>query len=250
MVRWLIVLLLLALSLVASAGELTVFTYNIHHGEGLDQRVDLERIAQIILAEEPDVVCLQEVDKAMERTAREDFPKIISEMLRMNVVFEPNLLRGGGEYGNATLTKHEIVRHENIRLPGPEAAEPRGCLKTTIRIDGDEIEILNTHLGLNGPERLDQCNAIRPHLGKGLQVLAGDLNETLGAPGVSLLLETLNNTGPGGEGATTVNGRTRQIDFIFASPEFEVISARVIQTDATAVASDHLPYVVTLRWND
>ena len=39
-----------------------VLTYNIHHGEGMDGKIDLERIAAVIKRLEPDVVALQEVD--------------------------------------------------------------------------------------------------------------------------------------------------------------------------------------------
>lgn len=247
---WAVLIFLLSAAGIAPAGELKILTYNIHHGEGLDRRIDLERIVAIIRAEAPDVVCLQEVDRGMERTDRADFPKIFSEMLGMAAVFEPNLLRGGGEYGNATFTRHEIVRSENVKLPGPPGIEPRGCLKVTIRMEGREIEALNTHLGLKAPERLEQAKAIQEHLGRGLQVLAGDLNEPLDGPGVQILLGALRNTGPGaGEGNGTVNGGSRQIDFILASPEFEVLSARVIRDDQTAIASDHLPYVVKFRFD-
>ena len=51
-----------------------VMTYNIHHGEGLDGKVDLLRIAELIKREGADIVALQEVDKGVERTARRDLP--------------------------------------------------------------------------------------------------------------------------------------------------------------------------------
>ena len=49
-----------------------VMTYNIHHGEGLDGKVDVLRIAELIRREAADIVALQEVDKGVERTARRD----------------------------------------------------------------------------------------------------------------------------------------------------------------------------------
>ena len=51
-----------------------VMTYNIHHGEGLDRKVDMDRIVDLIKREGADIVALQEVDKGTERTARRDFP--------------------------------------------------------------------------------------------------------------------------------------------------------------------------------
>ncbi len=42
--------------------KLTVVAYNIHHAVGVDQQLDLERIAGVIEAQHPDVVQLSEVD--------------------------------------------------------------------------------------------------------------------------------------------------------------------------------------------
>ena len=41
--------------------HLTVVSYNIHRGVGLDRRRDLDRIADVIGEVDPDVVGLQEV---------------------------------------------------------------------------------------------------------------------------------------------------------------------------------------------
>lgn len=43
--------------------HLRVLSYNIHHAEGVDQKLDLERIANVILSVKPDIVALQEVDQ-------------------------------------------------------------------------------------------------------------------------------------------------------------------------------------------
>src|SRR6266516_6633088 len=47
-----------------AARTFRVMTYNIHHGEGLDGKVDLLRIVELIRREGADFVALQEVDKA------------------------------------------------------------------------------------------------------------------------------------------------------------------------------------------
>ena len=48
--------------------NIRVLSYNIRHGEGMDNRIDLWRIAKIIESISPDLVSLQEVDYQMERT--------------------------------------------------------------------------------------------------------------------------------------------------------------------------------------
>ena len=40
---------------------LRVMTYNIHHAEGLDGKVDLERIANVLRQSNADVIALQEL---------------------------------------------------------------------------------------------------------------------------------------------------------------------------------------------
>lgn len=57
----------------ATAGEvrsLRVLSYNLHHGEGTDGRVDLERIARVIRDSRADLVALQEIDLNTTRTGR------------------------------------------------------------------------------------------------------------------------------------------------------------------------------------
>src|SRR5688572_255745 len=49
-----------------------VLTYNVHHGEGTDGKVDLPRIAAVIKAADPDLVALQEVDNKCRRSGKVD----------------------------------------------------------------------------------------------------------------------------------------------------------------------------------
>jgi hypothetical protein len=51
---------------------LRVLTYNIHVGVGIDKKLDLQRIADVINHERPDLVGLQEVDRNVKRTEGKD----------------------------------------------------------------------------------------------------------------------------------------------------------------------------------
>ncbi len=217
---------------------LKVVSYNIHHGEGRDGIVDLDRIAAVIRDTNADVVCLQEMDRNLPRTQHLDFPKLLSEKLGMAVVFEPNYRFDGGEYGNATFTRLDMVSHENYCLPTPLGIEPRGCLRTTVRADGVAIDILNTHLGLKPAERKEQASAILNLLRDVPTVLAGDLNETRDKPAVRTLLARLRDTA----GAAT----PAKIDFVLVSSSIDTVSSRLVTTPITAIASDHLPFVAEI----
>ena len=49
---------------------LRILSYNIKHGYGMDDQVDLNRSAQLINRLKPDLVALQEIDKSMHLLSR------------------------------------------------------------------------------------------------------------------------------------------------------------------------------------
>lgn len=234
----------------AAAGEggphLCVMTYNIHHGEGRDGKLDLDRIAGIIRQANPDIVCLQEIDRNLPRTNHLDFCTELSKRLGMPAVFYNNYAFDGGEYGNATLTRLEIVSRENIPLPTPQGIEPRGCLKVTVRTDAGLVQVLNTHLGLNADERRQQAEAILQHIENVPTLLAGDFNEGITQPALTLLLTRFKDllTQAGVPARRNLHAR---IDHILASPHFTGLAGNIVTTPETAVASDHLPCVTQLQ---
>ena len=73
-----------------------LMTYNLHHGEGMDGRVDLERIAEIIRREGADIVALQEVDRGVARTARRDLSGELAALTGMTCLFSNNFHFQGG----------------------------------------------------------------------------------------------------------------------------------------------------------
>ena len=61
------VVLMSTQSIAAEPLQIRVLSYNIHHGAGVDGKLDLPRIAGVITAVKPDLVALQEVDRNTER---------------------------------------------------------------------------------------------------------------------------------------------------------------------------------------
>ena len=79
------------------ADELRLVAYNIHHGEGMDGKLDLERIARVIAAEKPDLVALQEVDKGCKRSGSIDQAAKLAKLLKMDHRFGKFMdYQGGG----------------------------------------------------------------------------------------------------------------------------------------------------------
>ena len=83
---------------------LRVMSYNIKHGYGMDGKIDFERIAAVIRKQNPDVVTLQEVDKAVSRSGGIDTAQHLGQLLGMTHHFAKFMDYQGGEYGLAGLS--------------------------------------------------------------------------------------------------------------------------------------------------
>ena len=130
---------------------ITVMTYNVRHGRGIDGRVDLERIAAVIRESEADIVALQEVDRYWWRSGMEDQIRRLGEKLEMSWVYAPAIAAGWMQYGNAVLSRFPLVEGEMVLLPGWR--EPRNMMRVLVEIDGVPVELINTHLGVHAGER-------------------------------------------------------------------------------------------------
>lgn len=237
--------------------HIRVASFNIHHGVGLDGRLDLERIAGVIEAQAPDVIGLQEVDRHFgERSQFVDQARWLAERLDMHVVFGANLdlepLTPGAErrqYGTAILSRHRIRQWRNTLLPRPGGGEQRGLLEAVISVRGTRVRAFNTHLQHDSQaERLAQVAAIQEIVGRSREsvVLVGDLNATPDSQEIAAITQDLTDAWvEGGEGdgytydAATPHAR---IDYVLTSSDVVTLAAAVVTSDA----ADHLPVVADL----
>jgi len=152
-----------------------VATFNVHHCEGLDGRVDVERIARVIEATSADLVALQELDRWMTRSHALDQPAELTERTGMRVSFFPTLRRGGGEYGIAIATRSGDDEFEYRQLPRLSDEEPRGYVVGPWQ----GITVIATHLSLRrGPRDVQTKELIRLAASlHGPFLLLGDLNQ-------------------------------------------------------------------------
>lgn len=227
---------------------LRVMTYNIRHGEGLDGQIDLERIAEVIRAVDPDVACLQEVDQGVARTGRVDQPAELARLTGLHTTFGGNLKYQGGDYGNLILSRAAPLRQRNLKLPLEPGAERRGCLMVELPYAAGEVSVACTHLALEAEVRQLEVAAILAELDPARPaVLAGDLNERPDGPAVARLLEVFADSfdarrdGPGQ--TFPASAEDRRIDYLLHSPRLAAVAARVVVEEPARVASDHLPYV-------
>jgi endonuclease/exonuclease/phosphatase family metal-dependent hydrolase len=238
-----------------------ILTYNVRRCLCIDGQLSPARIAEVIASCEPDVVALQELDVNRARTRGEDQAQAIADELRMHLHFHPAIRVMEELYGDAILTARpcRLVKAELLPTWGRRAfVEPRGALWATVNIGGADIQVINTHLGLRGPERLRQIDTL---LGPGWLghaacrepvIIAGDFNAIPRSRVYQRLAAHLRD-------AQTWLGTSRQrptypsrapllrLDHVFVSRSIEVLRAEVIRTPLARIASDHLPLLVDFR---
>ncbi len=196
--------------------DLTVMSWNIHHGEGSDGRLDLPRIAELIRDSGADLVGLQEVDAGY--GDRSDWAHQLNELATMTGlrgVYGANLVlptepRPGHEgardsdggrdnphpghgasaaqrrptagaprrYGSAILSVHPVIRWSNQPLATAPGAEPRGLLGVRVEPDGLPLDFFTTHLSEAEPgDRNTQADQVQQRLLRSPRViLTGDFN--------------------------------------------------------------------------
>jgi endonuclease/exonuclease/phosphatase family metal-dependent hydrolase len=175
-------LAMLTSSNTAPAGEtFRLVSYNIHHGEGMDRKLDLARIAGFLKAQQPDVVALQEVDRNCGRTGKVDQVPELARLTGMSATFQKAMDYDGGEYGICFLTKAVPLESKGIILP--PGGEPRVGQTVKVPAFGGTLTVANTHLDFaKGAARLNQAQALLKALGEGpgTVLLAGDFNAVRG----------------------------------------------------------------------
>jgi len=234
--------------------KVKVMSYNIHHAEGVDMILDLERIAKVIEDSGAEIIGLQEVDNHWsERSQLEDQAKWLAERLDMHYTYAANLdldpVNPGEprrQYGTAVLSKYPIIQAANYPLTKIGNTEQRGLSETVINVKGHHLNFYNTHLALTAAERTIQIQEVIEIAGKtdGPKVIMGDLNARPNSAEMQPLFAHYKDAFADQNDAYTIPAEnpTSRIDYIFTSNEIETEDAKVLST----IASDHLPIVAKI----
>ena len=241
------------------SGELRVMSFNIHIGIGMDEKLDLQRTAEAILKENPDLVALQEVDRFAERTEKLDQPKILAEQTGMNVVYGKTIDNSGGDYGIAILSKFPIVEHTFTPLPREDDREKRGMLQATVKLDDSHtIRFFCTHLcAYNEKNRVLQVQKINEIAEKdnSLLLIGGDFNAKPKSDSNELMLKLWEDLSDAGSTFSSTRPNMR-IDYIFTRAgevapgvrmKLEKLESKVIPD---AITSDHRPILAVVKFSN
>jgi endonuclease/exonuclease/phosphatase family metal-dependent hydrolase len=233
-----------------------VMTFNIHTGVGVDKKLDLQRIADVIIQESPDLVGLQEVDRGVRRTEGIDEIAELAKMTRMDYAFGYNLDYQEGQYGIAILSKSLIQKIDHRKYQNRREAERRGMLRVEVDIGGRMIDFVTTHLDYqHDDDRLFETEQLLKFLAdvKNPLIVVGDFNDEPDGSAYKLMATKFVDSWIGsrakGDGFSySADKATKRIDYIFYRTSDDVRARKVwvVRTPA----SDHLPVMAELeiRW--
>ncbi|NIR31204.1 MAG: endonuclease [Gammaproteobacteria bacterium] len=220
----------------------SVATYNIHRCIGRDDVKDPDRIARVIRAMDATVIGLQEVETVAGHPRHRDQFTYVAHASGYTAIPGPTLFRPDGHYGNALLTRANIlaIRRHDLTVP---PHEPRGAIDAELALPRGGVRVVVTHLGLNAAERARQIR----HL---VNVLDTDGNMP------AVVLADLNEWWPWGRRLRGLRehlhvGPVRPsfpaplpvlaLDRVLLGPGVRLVSAKAVWDRTARRASDHLP---------
>lgn len=230
-----------------------LLSYNIHKGiGGRDRRYRLERIIEVIEAENPDLICLQEVDRNVPRSRFHDQPSLLADYFNASEkLYQLNVRLKSGGYGNLILSRWPFRSHHQVSLR-MNSKKPRGAQMAVVDTPEGLLHLVNCHLGLAERERHWQVRHLLSHhlfqeAADVPTLITGDFNDWRNTLCVGPFREY------GFDQATHPVSRFRSfpaylavgaLDKAFLRGDIRLRHVRIIGTAAAKKASDHLPLVI------
>lgn len=249
-----------------SGKSITVMTYNIFGASG---NANLDSLATVINAAEPDFVLIQEVDSCTPRSGRNVHQaKELAKKTGMKYCYQvawdrgkdvddiPDVNNRGGGYGDAVLSKYEFSDSVK-RVIGPDptvGGQDRAVVFIKVNIEGIDLWVGTTHLDHVKEEksRIYQANAIKPIV-ESLDapfVLGGDFNAEPGTQTIEIMSKYTTFAYRSDKQYTYPSNmfphyEKRLIDYITYAPR-DYFVEKGYNVLNTARASDHMPVVAVL----
>lgn len=231
----------------------------------------IENVLKTLHDVDADIVCLQELTIGHERNGGIDTPKYLADKLGFNYFYKEaqTLTRKGeeGSYGNGIFSRYPIIKTNFKYIQEPQASdsgdyskEGRVYIETTVRVEEQEYEIGTVHMSYTDrfaptPAKTKESDELIKVMctKKSNFLIGGDFNALPSSYTIKEVTKYLKNAGPdfGQKTWTTkpfsyndfeVSAMDWRLDYVFATHDISIISARVIKTEY----SDHLPILVEI----
>ena len=214
--------------------EVTVkaMTYNTYSG----RKQGLDKIAEVIKKENPDIVSLQEIERNTEINPW-DTPKKLSELTGMKYYYFAHALDipTGGDYGNVILSKYPVSEEKSFKL--------------SVLKEGDYVRSFGYVKVVKDAARLKQVDEILAcveQLDKSV-ILGGDLNSRRGSATMAAFQKyfTVNCLSDGAPWTVPVSSPAYACDWLIYAPN-EAFTVKAYNVCYWAdKESDHYPVVAT-----
>ncbi|PLX11017.1 MAG: hypothetical protein C0598_09160 [Marinilabiliales bacterium] len=236
--------------------NLRIMSYNIRHGQGMDNVLDLSRAADIIKLQAPDLCALQEIDNYCLRSDSLGQTEYLADEAGMTGTFGKFMSYEGGEYGMATLSSKPLISVKNLKLPDGKY-EPRSSLIHEVQIaKGCAILFVNVHFDwINDSEgelsRLNQAKALLKYIDakEHAVIITGDFNCTPDSPTMNYFKENGFEFINKGVDSMSFQGTEKaEIDHIIfrRTNRINIEAKRIMLLDEPLV-SDHRPLIAELE---
>ena len=154
---------------------LTIVSWNIQYGKGVDGRIDLHKIADVVQQDGlPDILCLQEVSRNDPDTANgsDQFSELQKLFPNYEIYYGASQDRSGGknggrrQFGNLILTRRSPLQVLHHLLPSPADPKARFMSRQTtemvVSTGSGNLQLMNTHLEFfSEKQQLAQVQRIR-----------------------------------------------------------------------------------------
>lgn len=227
--------------------RIRIATYNIHRCVGTDGRQDVQRIAEVIRELDADILGLQEVDSDPAGFRDSKQMDYLASLTGYEAVPGFTIMEDDRHYGNALLSRLPVMAWRSVDL-SVTGREPRAAIDAEIKVLGNRVRIVVTHLGLKLGERRDQTGCLLDAVGPSPMptVLLGDLNEWIPLFGTGRRFR--DRFGHRRHPASfPVCCPFIALDRIHCEPDALLADTWAHRSALSRVASDHLPVVGTLH---
>ena len=228
-------------------------TFNTQHCLNfVEQKIDYDIMAKTILDLGADICGLNEMFSDCEAWAR--FPcqtKKLAELTHIENYYFAKAIDASNEgaYGNGLISKYKITKAETIKIPDPNPKKYNGYYETrcVLRAELENgLTVLVCHFGLNPDEQENAVKTILENLAQQKCILMGDFNVTPDNPVLNPIKEVMKDASFGYCESTPTFPSDKpkiKIDYIFVSPDIEVISAEIPEI----IASDHRAHTSEIK---
>ena len=230
-----------------------VATFNTQHCLNyLEQRIDFDLMAKVILDLDADVVGLNEMRGAGEDPEYTAQTEELAARTGMHYFFAPAIeVPNGGPYGNAILSRVPILSVERVPIPDPDPAtredtpgyESRCVLKAVLE---GGITVLVSHFGLHRDEAENAVSTVLDLASDEKCILMGDFNLPPESPLLLPIRERMQDAASAFDGeklSWPSDAPRTKIDYIFLSRDARIVSADI----PAIVASDHRPHIAEIE---